>query len=133
MAERWSVEWIADLDAAARAHDGLREASRGHQVTIGQEVVDAGRRTRWHLVLDDGDVAVRPGWPEEPDVTFTQDATVADRIERGEVAARTAFVLGHVRLGGDPAVLVEVAPALAGLDDVFASVRDAERDPGGAD
>jgi putative sterol carrier protein len=123
--ERWSEEWVAALDAAARRHEGLREASRGRHATVAQEVVDGSRRNRWHLVLDDGDVAVRSGWPEEPDVTFTQDAAVADRIARGEVAARTAFVLGQVRLGGDPAVLVDLAPALAGLDDVFATVRSA--------
>lgn len=123
MPERWTDEWVAALDAAARGHEGLRQASRGRHATVAQEVVDGGRRTRWHLVLDDGEVAVRPGWPEEPDVTFTQEAEVAERIGRGELAARTAFVLGQVRLGGDPAVLMDLAPALAGLDDVFASVR----------
>ncbi len=125
MPDRWSEEWVAALDVAARDHHGLRAASLGRHATIGQEVVADGRRSRWHLVLDDGEVAVRPGWPEEPDVTLTQDAAVADRIARGEIAARTAFVLGHVRMGGDPAVLIELAPALAGLDDVFARVRAA--------
>lgn len=118
--------WIAAADAAARADAGLREAAVGRHVVIGQEVVDGERRTRWHVVLDDGDVAVRAGWPDEPDVTFSQDAAVADRIARGEVAARTAFVLGQVRLGGDVARLMEVAPALAGLGDVFAAARGAE-------
>lgn len=117
--------WIVAADAAARADAGLREAAVGRSITIGQEVVDGERRTRWHLVLDDGEVAVRPGWPDDPapDVTFSQDAAVADRITRGEVAARTAFVLGQVRLGGDVSRLLEVAPALARLDDVFAATR----------
>jgi hypothetical protein len=115
--------WIAAADAAARADDGLRTASVGRRIAIGQEVVDGERRTRWHLVLDHGEVAVRAGWPDEPDVTFSQDADVAERIARGEVAARTAFVLGQVRLGGDVGRLLEVAPALGGLGDVFAAVR----------
>jgi putative sterol carrier protein len=115
--------WIAAADAAARADDGLREASIGRHMSIGQEVVDGERRTRWHLVLDDGEVAVRAGWPDDPDVTFSQDADVAGRVARGEVAARTAFVLGQVRLGGDVSRLLEVAPALGGLGDVFALVR----------
>lgn len=119
--------WIAAADAAARTDPGLREAAVGRRIVIGQEVVDDGRRTRWHLVLDDGEVAVRAGWPDPPpDVTFSQDADVADRIARGEVAARTAFVLGQVRLGGDVSRLLEVAPALGGLGDVFAAVRTIE-------
>ena len=118
--------WIAAADAAAQTDPGLREAAVGRHVVIAQEVVDGERRTRWHVVLDDGEVAVRAGWPEEPDVTFSQDAAVADRIARGEVAARTAFVLGQGRLGGDVARLLEVAPALAGLGDVFSVVRDAD-------
>ena len=61
--------WITAADAAARADAGLREASIGRRMVIGQEVVDGERRTRWHLVLDDGEVAVRAGWPDEPDVT----------------------------------------------------------------
>jgi len=118
--------WIAAADAAARADAGLREAAVGRRLTIGQEVVAGERRTRWHLVLDDGEVAVRAGWPDPPpDVTFSQDEDVAERIARGEVAARTAFVLGQVRLGGDVARLLEVAPALGGLGDVFAAVRSA--------
>lgn len=117
--------WIAAADVAARDDAGLREAAVGRRITIGQEVVDGERRTRWHLVLDDGEVAVRAGWPDHPDVTFSQDAEVADRITRGEVAARTAFVLGQVRLGGDVSRLLEVAPALGGLGDVFAAARSA--------
>ncbi len=115
--------WIAAADVAARADAGLREAAVGRRMVIGQEVVDGERRTRWHLVLDDGEVAVRAGWPDDPDVTFSQDAEVAERITRGEVAARTAFVLGQVRLGGDVSRLLEIAPALGGLGDVFAAVR----------
>ncbi|HYI62406.1 MAG TPA: SCP2 sterol-binding domain-containing protein [Acidimicrobiales bacterium] len=123
MPEPWSEEWVAALDTAARADQDLRAASAGRRVVIGQEVVDGARRTRWHLVLDDGDVAVRPGPAEAPDVTFSQDRAVAEAVARGEMAARTAFVLGHIRVGGDVAVLLDLAPALAGLGDVFAAVR----------
>lgn len=121
--EVWSEEWVRGLDAAARADGDLRAASVGRHVVIGQEVVEDGRRTRWHVVLDDGEVAVRPGPAEAPDVTFSQDAEVARAVARGEVAARTAFVLGRIRVGGDVGVLLELAPALSGLGDVFASSR----------
>ncbi len=124
--EPWSEEWVRALDAAAAADDDLRAASVGRHVVIGQEVVEDGRRTRWHVVLDDGEVAVRPGPADAPDVTFSQDAEVAGAVARGEVAARTAFVLGRIRVGGDVGVLLELAPALSGLGDVFAAARAGE-------
>jgi alkyl sulfatase BDS1-like metallo-beta-lactamase superfamily hydrolase len=123
MLEPWSDAWIAAADAAARADAGLVEASRGRRVVIGQEVVDGERRNRWHMVLDDGVVAVRPGPAEAPDVTFSQDRATAEAVARGELPARTAFVLGRIRVGGDVSVLLDLAPALAGLGDVFGAVR----------
>lgn len=118
-----SDEWITALDAAARADDELREASRGRRVVIGQEVLDGERRTSWHVVLDDGEVAVRPGPADQPDVTFSQDRDVAEAVARGELAARTAFVLGRIRVGGDVGVILDLAPALSGLGDVFGATR----------
>jgi putative sterol carrier protein len=119
----WSEAWIAGLDAAARADDGLRQASAGRRVVIGQEVRDGDETHRWHVVLDDGEVAVRPGPAEAPDVTFSQDADTARAVATGELAARTAFVMGRIRLGGDVSVLLDLGPALAGLGDVFGAVR----------
>lgn len=127
MIESWSEEWIEALDAAAQADEGLRAAAAGRHLVIGQEVVEGGRRSRWHVVLDDGDVAVRPGPADAPDVTLSQDAGVAEAIARGELAARTAFVLGQIRVGGDVGALLDLAPALSGLGDVFAAAR---RGPG---
>ena len=119
----WSEAWIAALDEAARADEGLREASRGRHVVIGQEVREGDVTHRWHVVLDDGDVAVRAGAAPEADVTFAQDAEVARAVAAGELAARTAFVMGHIRLGGDVSVLLDLGPALAGLGDPFGAVR----------
>ena len=121
--EAWSGEWVAALDAAARADEGLRAAAAGRRVVIGQEVVDGEERTAWHVVLDHGEVAVRPGPAEDADVRLSQDAGVAAAIARGEMAAGTAFVLGRIRVEGDVDRLIELAPALTGLTDVFASAR----------
>lgn len=123
MTEPWSEEWVEALDVAARADEGLRAASIGRHLVIAQQVVDDDQRSEWHLVLDDGEVSVRPGPAEDPDVTFTQDAEVARAVARGELAARTAFVLGRIRVGGDVGALLEVAPALSGLGDLFGPVR----------
>lgn len=123
MAEIGSDEWIAALDRVARADDALRAASRGRTVEIGQEVVDGPRRARWSIVLDDGEVSVRRGWSERPDVTLRQNLDLARRISRGEASAAASFLMGDLRLGGDGSLLVELAPALAGLGDVFEAVR----------
>jgi hypothetical protein len=119
----WTEEWVAALDAAARADAGLRDASVGRRVVIGQEVRDGDAVHRWHVVLDDGEVAVRPGPATAADVTFSQDADTARAVAAGELAARTAFVMGRIRLGGDVAVLLDLGPALAHLGDVFGAVR----------
>jgi hypothetical protein len=119
----WTEAWVAAADAAARADAGLREASRGRHVVIGQEVRDGDRAHRWHVVLDDGEVAVRPGPAPEPDVTFSQDAETAHAVAAGDLAARTAFVMGRIRLGGDVSVLLDLGPVLAHLGDVFGAVR----------
>lgn len=123
MAEIGSDEWIAALDRVARDDEDLRAASHGRTVEIGQEVVDGPRRARWSIVLDDGEVSVRPGWSERPDVTLRQDLDLARRISRGEASAAAAFLMGELRLGGDGSLLLELAPALSGLGDVFEAVR----------
>ena len=124
----WGEAWIAALDEAARADEGLRAASRGRRVVIGQEVRDGDVAHRWHVVLDDGEVAVRAGAAPTPDVTFSQDADTARAIAAGELAARTAFVMGRIRMGGDVSVLLDLGPALAGLGDVFGPVRGGDDD-----
>jgi predicted lipid carrier protein YhbT len=124
----WSEAWIAALDMAARADEGLREASRGRHVVISQEVRDGDVVHRWHVALDDGDVAVRAGAATAADVTFSQDADTARAVAAGELAARTAFVMGRIRMGGDVSVLLDLAPALVGLGDVFGAVRGGDDD-----
>lgn len=130
-AGRWGAAWVAAMDEAARADQGLREAAAGRRVVIDQEVREGAARHRWHVVLDHGEVAVRPGPAEAADVSFSQDAEVAGAVARGEVAASTAFAMGRIRVGGDVAVLMELGPAIARLGDVFAPARAGGPDAGG--
>lgn len=118
-----SPEWIDALDVAARADGPLRQATAGVHLVVAQEVSEGDETARWHIVLDDGAVAVRPGPAEDADLTFAQDRATAAAINRGDLSARTAFVLGRVRVGGDIGAALRHAPALAALDDLFASVR----------
>ena len=123
MAAYLSDAWLAELHEVAAASDVLARASAGRHLVIEQAVVDGERTVRWHVVLDDGRVAVRPGPAEEPTVRFTVRRDVAEGITRGAESAQRAFMRGDLRVGGDTAALVEHAEALAAIDDAFAPVR----------
>lgn len=111
MPERFSDEWIAALDAAARTLPGVAEA-----FTIQQVVDDLA----WHVVLGPEGVRVRPGQAEDPDVTFTQDRATADAIAGGELSAGAALTSGRLTVRGATSRLTEHREALARLDEAFA-------------
>ena len=137
-----SDAWIAALDEAARAHEGLSEATAGTHLVLEQVVTlaagdadtgsaeggvrrsdaaDAGE-VRWHVVVDDGSVRFAPGPALDPTVRFTTDADTARAITDGELSATEAFMAGRLRVGGDTTALVRHHALLDGLGDVFAAV-----------
>lgn len=136
-------EWAEALDGAALASGALREAARGVELTIQQEVVpdgdDAGTpgraggdtadgddtdtAVRYALRFADGEVRVLWGPVGAPDVTFVQDRSAAEAMSRGELNAQQAFVLGKLRVRGDVDRLVGAREAFALLEDTFADVR----------
>ena len=111
MPERFSDEWIAALDAAARDLPGLDGT-----FTIQQVVDDVA----WHVVLGPDGVRVQPGQAAEPDVTFTQDRATADAIATGELSASSALTSGRLTVRGATSRLTEHREALARLDEAFA-------------
>ncbi|MCA1844007.1 MAG: SCP2 sterol-binding domain-containing protein [Actinobacteria bacterium] len=115
-----SAEWIAALDAAAReatVPDGVR-------LTIQQVVTDAGEGdVRYHLVLDEGRLQVRPGEAEAADLTLVQTREVAAALSRGELNAQQALEAGRLKLRGDIGHLARQGRALNAMEDVFAAVR----------
>jgi putative sterol carrier protein len=123
MVRHLSAAWIEALDEAAKASAGLRAATAGVAFTVQQVVTAPEGDVVWHLVVDHGDVAVRPGRAEHPDLVFTQDRATAQQVAAGELSAQAAFMVGRLRVGGDLTVLLANQEAIAGLDDVFASVR----------
>ena len=118
-----SGEWIEALDAAARNHDGLRAAARGADLVLQQTITD-GERVTYRIELRDGEVRVRSGPIEAPTVSLSTDRATAASIARGEASAQVAFMNGDLRLGGNMSALLDHHELLAGLDDVFAQVRD---------
>ena len=111
MPDRFSEEWIAALDAAARRLPGIDGS-----FTI-QQVVDD---VTWHVVLGPEGVRVQPGVVDDPDVTFTQDRATADAIATGELSASAALTSGRLTVRGATSRLAEHREALAQLDEAFA-------------
>lgn len=123
MARFLSPEWLHRLGEAAAASDGLRQASAGLHLTIGQVVPDApGGEVSWSLALADGTVTVVPG-TGGADVRVVQDYATASAVSRGELTAAAAFAAGRARLGGRVGLLARHGDVVAGLGDLFGSLR----------
>ncbi len=121
MAELLSPEWVADLDAAARAGT----APAGVSVVIQQVVLgqDGGPELTYAIRIADGAISVELGRVDDADVTFTQDRATAAAIATGKESAQAAFIAGRLRVGGDLRQVLDRAGALATLTDVFAPAR----------
>jgi len=125
MARYLSAEWLEAVGAAAAGSDDLRRASDGVRLTVQQRVTDGpDGEVTFHVVLDDGAVAVRRGEALDADVTFTQDHATAVAVATGEMAAQAAFMVGRLRVTGDVQRLMEHRDAFSGLDAALAGVRE---------
>ena len=120
MVQFLSAEWIAALDTAARE----ATVPAGVRLTIQQVVTGGGNGdVRYHLVLDDGRLQIRPGEAEGADVTLVQSREVAAALSRGELNAQQALEAGRLKLRGDIGHLAREGRALSAMEDVFAAVR----------
>lgn len=109
--ERFSPEWVAALDGAARTLPGVSET-----FVIQQVVTDEGREVAWHVALGPDGVRVQPGRAAEPDVTFAQDRATAEAIAGGTLSAAEALTSGRLTVRGAAARLTEHREVLARLD-----------------
>lgn len=120
-------EWAGALEDAANSSDAFREACRGVDFTIRQEIRAAEGDDEvvaaYVLRFDDGALDVTWDPDDAADVTFVQSRDAAEAISRGELNAQQAFVLGKLRVRGDLERLGSVRDAFAQLQDVFADVR----------
>ncbi|MGI8686530.1 MAG: SCP2 sterol-binding domain-containing protein [Acidimicrobiales bacterium] len=125
MAAYLSPAWFDDLNQAARADDGLRQATSGTRIVLQQVVTrPTGGDTRYWVRVDDGSVQVGPGDAEQPTATVTQSYETAVAVSRGELAVEDAILAGQARLSGDIGALVRHQAALQGVATVLAGVRD---------
>lgn len=119
-----SPGWFDDLNATARADDGLRTATAGARVTI-QQVVAGGPagEVRYWVRMVDGSVEVGPGDAERPDATVAQSYGAAVAMSRGDLAVEDALLAGQARLTGNVAVLVQHQAVLQRVATALGAVR----------
>ncbi len=113
MPDRFSPEWVAALDEAARGLPGSDERfvdPAGRRATTSRGTSSSAPRAS----------RVRPGHAEAPDVTFTQDRATAEAIARGELSASTALTSGRMTVRGATSRLSEHREVLARLDEALA-------------
>ncbi len=120
-----SDQWIEEAGAAAAASDELRASTAGVALRIQQVVTGAPEGdVRYVVSIDDGSVSLRPGVDEGCDISFTLDWATSVAMATGALGAQEAFTTGRLQLQGDVATLLQHGPALAGVDSVFASLRE---------
>ncbi|MDP1819063.1 MAG: SCP2 sterol-binding domain-containing protein [Acidimicrobiales bacterium] len=122
MAEFLSAEWLADLDAAARATPTPADL----QVVVQQIVaLPDGGEVAYEIRIAHGSMRVLPGRSPDADVTFTQDRVTAEAVATGQQSAQAAFIDGRLRVGGDLRSVIGLAGDISGLGDPFGPARPA--------
>ncbi|MGH8976315.1 MAG: SCP2 sterol-binding domain-containing protein [Acidimicrobiia bacterium] len=112
-------EW---LGALARAAESVRFPPE-LRLVLQQVVTGDGPDVRYHLVAEDGRLAVRSGEAAEPDLTLTQSYEVAVALSRGDINAQQALSAGRLKVSGNVELLVRHSRALTTLADVYAGLR----------
>jgi hypothetical protein len=132
MAEFLSASWIAELDDAARAADGLTVADGElvvEQVVRGLSSGDVRYQVR---VGPDGvRVVVGDLGRVDADLVLLTDYATARALHEGRVRAQDALATGLLKVQGRPEVLAKRAELLARLDVAFAPVRAGTTFPDG--
>ena len=124
-----SDAWIAALDEAAAGHEGLRVSTLNTTLVLEYRVA-LNPPVCWHIIIDCGEVRIRSGSAEQPDVWFEAQPATASSLLDGSLDPLSAVIDGTLTMGGDPRLLVPHRQVLNDLGDVFLHVRTAT-DTGG--
>lgn len=126
MAVFLSPEWVAELDAAARASDPPATLTEDLTLTVQQVVQGAPQgEVLYYVTIDRDGVRVRPGSADSPDLELFADYDVARAISAGTANAQEALAIGRLKIKGRLDLLLGHEGALAALDEIFTSVRNA--------
>jgi putative sterol carrier protein len=119
VAEFLSDDWLASLDAAARAApDLVADPSLVVEVLVHTEDGDRGYQVRFE---PDGASVRAAGAPAH--VVLVADRDTAWAFHEGTLRAQDAFARGALKVRGRPELLASHGDLLAGLARVFAAVR----------
>ncbi len=124
MARYLSLDWIADVSAAAQTSPLLRDAATDRSFAI-TEVITGGPEgdVTYHLAVRDGHISFGAGPADDEDVRFVQDWDTAVAVATGQLNAQEAFLEGRIKLRGSQPALVANQEVFAALSDVFDHVR----------
>lgn len=117
-----SDEWLAALDAAARARPTVDDDPLADVDLSIDQVVTGG--PTWRLRIDHGSLSVERAPEGEPDVRLTGSHETVAAIASGSRPALDAFIAGDLRIGGDVRTVLEHRAALETLGELFAGIRD---------
>jgi hypothetical protein len=114
-----SDDWVAALDAGARAAD-----IRHHEAFVVETVVPTAHGARGYQVRlgPAGASVVAPG-SGPADVELVTDPGTAWALHEGTVRAQDAFARGALKVRGRPEALAGRGEVLAALERAFAPVR----------
>ena len=119
-----SDAWIAALDEAAIGHEGLRVSTINTTLILEYRVA-LDPPVCWHITIDCGQVRIRSGSAEKPDVGFEAQPATASSLFDGSLDPMSAIIDGTLTMGGDPRLLVPHRQIFNDLGDVFLHVRTA--------
>lgn len=123
MARFLSPDWLAEMAAAAGENQALREASSGLDLSV-RQVVRGGPDgdVAYTVRLGGGTVTVVPDG-DAGDLEVSSDYGTAAAISQGRLSPAAAFASGRLKLGGRVGALAGHSAILAGVGDVFGSLR----------
>ncbi len=98
-----SDAWIRTLDARLSA---AKQGSSPTPVTVQYLVETNDETVEYYLTLDAGRDSATPGRAEQADVTFSMDEATALAVSSGELSTEEAFIMGRLKIEGDPTPLV---------------------------
>ena len=116
-----SPEWLVRLDELV---SGATPPPGSRAFVLQNEIDDNGEITTYHLGISADSVRAHAGSAAEPDIVFQMSRETAAEVATGTTTAHEAFILGSLRLTGDPQHLIDNAPMTAWLHEVMAPLRE---------
>lgn len=115
-----SPEWLARLDELVSA----ATPPPGTRTFVLQNEIDGTVPTTYHFAISEDSVRAHAGAAAEPDIVFHMSRETAAGVATATTSAHEAFILGSLRLTGDPQHLIDNAPVTSWLHDVMAPLRE---------